>query len=114
MSQEWSHAGDNLGMNWDLICPFLHCCGVAIIKNEMETSIWFTKAKHQAQCLAQSWHLRIDSHYNDYNYDHCDYWDSAAAEMTVALDDLEMIYKEVMQAQELHTEHGCLGPQLLG
>lgn len=48
MSQKWSHAGDNLEMNWDLICPFFLYCGVtvAIIKNEMETSIWFREAKH--------------------------------------------------------------------
>lgn len=67
---------------------FLYHCEVAIIKNEIETSIWFNEAKYQAQCLVQSWHSLIDNHYDDYNCDCCDYCDSAAVEITVALDDL--------------------------
>lgn len=68
--------------------PCLYYCEVAITKNEIETSIWFKEAKHQAQCLVQSWHSVIDSHYDDYNCYCCDYCHSAAVEITVALDDL--------------------------
>jgi hypothetical protein len=57
-------------MDWDLICPFPKYHGEATLKNEMETSIWFSAAKYQAQCLVQSWHSVIDSHCDDYNYNY--------------------------------------------
>lgn len=73
MSQKWSYVGDSFGMNWDLICFFFYYCGVVIIKNEMEIFISFSEVKYQVQCLVQSWYSRVDSYYNDYNYDYCDY-----------------------------------------